>query len=387
LDQKRTILFIQDYPLSAKGGGAVIIRRLLNFSNYYGFDIVIAYDKNSYGSDSENDHHSISFDTNHRLGKFGIGRIMGSLTILGFDSKANFQLRNIVKKVKPQYIHCIAHGVSFPLAANMARKLKIPYVVSVHDIWQIVVKQYIPVKLADLIWRPILRGAVNVCVISDQMGMYLTEKYNINSYKIVHDGIDPENGKICNKRLDANKISILYAGNLFDSQKEQLLKFIDSFCDFSNGSLVIHLCSSTSLDLNKFGNKVKLYFHGWVDENQLMEISKECDYGFLPLSFSKKDALFYKTSFMTKITLYVKCNLPIICLGPAYSSAVKYISKYKLGFCIVDENKEQFIDSLKRILSLNQNEYGNIKIALEQAAKTVFLQSSIAHRFYSSFVE
>jgi glycosyltransferase involved in cell wall biosynthesis len=378
------LLFVQEYHLNAKGGGAYIYKRLLSFAKKFNTDIAIAYDATAFGSDQTSQYPSYSFRTLFRKYPFGVGRIIGILTIFGLDFKARFQLRKIIRKEKPDFIHLTAHGAAFPLTYIEAVRCKKPYLLAVHDLWPGTVSGYIPKWIADRLFRPMVLNAHKVYVISDNMGKFLCENYGIDKYIVIHDGVNALMPEGSNSRKQSNSINLMYAGILHNMQSDMLNSIVRNLANLKNSNFEIHVCSTDAYKPLSNSYNVKIVNHGWVDETQLRVISGYCDFGLLPLSFAQSDELFYRTSLMTKIPFYLGAGLPILCFGPAGSSAVEIIKNDKIGLTIEDNLDASIQSAFEQIALMTDKEREDYLQNIRMSIDKRFNSKKISNDFFNS---
>jgi glycosyltransferase involved in cell wall biosynthesis len=381
------VLFIQGFHIDGKGGGAYIIKRLFHTANNYGITPILAYDAIDHGTQNQNDFQSFEFKTKNKKFRYGLGRLIGFLIILGFDFKAKKTLKKIIEVSNADMVHLIAHGVSFPISAYAAISAKKPYVIAVHDLWHLTVFGYIPKYWSDYIFKKIVLNAKHVYVISEGMGKYLVEEFGIKKYIVVHDGIIDHQPKVHINQTEENDINILYVGMLHSMQVKILNLFIQALLEIPSKQFKIHICSNFCYEPGLKSNNVDIINYGWVSEEKLKDIGQICDFGFLPLSFEKRDNLFYRTSLMTKIPTYVKLNVPIICIGPSNSSAFEVINNDGIGFTIDTSDLEQIKLKLTDYFSQSPKEQTKVIDNIHTSACNRFDLNNIADRFFNSIID
>ena len=376
------LLFLQEFPLSGKGGGAYIYKRLLSFAKHFNVDITIGYENSIYHKPINEEYETLVFESRNRNFSFGMGRLLSLLSIIGIDRKASISLNKVIEECQPNLVHLTAHGVCFPATAYATQKAGLPYVVTVHDVWDLSV-QFIPKWLAHFIFRKIVKRAKMVFVISENMGKYLKKRYDINDFVIVHDGIAPDlELKIKNKSADG-VIRLMYAGILHPMQKAIFNDVITSMGSMPQFNFELHICTGIPYEDPQSSENIKIVNYGWVDENKLKIISESCDFGLLPLSFNLEDELFYRTSLMTKIPFYVGAQLPIFCIGPTNSSAVELIQELKIGFTVTNNDLNNFNKAISSLAILTNEKYQEFITHLKKTRETTFNINLITERFYN----
>lgn len=369
--------------MDTKGGGTYILRRLHRYAEKYGVEPCYVYDTNAEGAYDSDEYLSMAFSTRKRQYRFGLGRLIGMATIAGFDFGALRQLRQIISDFKPDAFHITAHGVSFPVMAKAAFETGLPLYLSVHDLWHQTVRPYIPEILSHGIFGPIARRAKEIFVVSDEMGEYLKEKYGIQHWKTIHDGVTSVQDRQPVERMPQT-IRLLYVGMVHSRQMKMLHQLVRCLGAFPDRNFELHFCTRTPYTPELKPDNVEIVFHGWVSEQQLVGLSCNSHFGLLPLSFEPEDQLFYRTSFMTKIIFYTAVQLPILSFGPESASATRIIGKEGLGLTFTGNSDEAVKDSLRKMISLTASDYQVFIANMARTAKTRFDAGTIAHRFYSS---
>ncbi len=367
--------------MQRKGGGVLIIKRLIEYAPAHNYTTLIAFDRSSYKEIRNNDFSEKSFFTLPRHFRFGFGRLTGIITICCLDFLAIISLVRLIKKYNPDIIHLTAHGVCFPITVLAARICKKKIVISVHDLWHFTVAGYIPKKFANIIFKRCIKRLDTVFVISSEMANYFSRKYGEKKYHVIHDGIANVQFKSYYPFVDKN-ISFLYVGILYPIQYSLLQTFLKAVSSINNKNFDIGICSNTNFIIKTNYANININNHGWLNEDELKHISKEYSYGLLPQSFDKKDELLYRTSLMTKIPFYIRMGLPIIGIGPSSSSSIGLIERDKIGIAITSDKEGVIKNAVRELISNKQ--YSTYLINLRKSADTTFNISYIHERFYKN---
>lgn len=230
--------------MDAKGGGTYILRRLHQYSRVFGVEPYYVYDSNSEGLYESDEYPSRAFSTRRRQYRFGLGRLAGFATIVGFDAGALRQLRQIIADFQPDAIHLTAHGVSFPIMAKAAFETGLPVYLSVHDLWHQTVRPYIPAKLSHSIIGPIARRAKEIFAISEEMAEYLKAHYRIRHWRIIHDGVTSLYPRQSVEQMPQT-IRLLYVGMVHSRQMKMLHQLVRCLGAFPDRKFELHFCTRT----------------------------------------------------------------------------------------------------------------------------------------------
>lgn len=369
--------------MDTQGGGTYILRRMCQYAADYGVVYQFAYDVNGEGVYPSETYPSVSFQSRRRQYRWGLGRLVGFLTLTGFDPYAERQLQRIIDDFNPDAIHLTAHGVSFPLMAKVAFRSGIPVYLSVHDAWQQTVRPYAPKGMANWRFGNIARRAKEVFVISDEMGRYLKEAFGLEHWLVVHDGVTqvPERSW---PGGTSGIIRLLYVGIVHSRQMKTLHQMVRCLGHFPDRKFEVHFCTRTPYTPEFNPANVDIIFHGWLAEEQLVALSQNSHFGLLPLSFNAADALFYRTSFMTKVPFYTGVKLPMLCIGPSWTSAMRTVREDGLGL-IIETNDDGAVEhGIRQMVEMTPERYQQYLHNMARAARTRFDVQAIAERFYNA---
>ena len=165
-------------------------------------------------------------------------------------------------------------------------------------------------------------------------------------------------------------------------QVQQFNKLVTVLGSFTTRRFTIGVCSVSVYQPPQAFNNVSVINYGWLKEEEVRELGRKYQYGLLPLSFDRKDELFYKTSLMTKIPFYTSMLLPIICIGPGTASAVQLIRREATGLVAVAEDGSDLPALVEQAINMDTTGYNARINQLKKSAATTFSFDLIAERFY-----
>lgn len=378
------LLFLQEFPLTYKAGGPRIISQLIK-GKPDSVDTFTSYDKYSYSnSEEESIHTHFSLPRHFR---FGIGRIFAFVELFCLNPLTIFSLIRLLRQTKADIVHITAHGPLVPAYVLSCLIMNKKYFLSIHDLWHLTVRGYVPEIVAHKIFRSIAHRAEYIFVICDTMGEYIHQKYMINSYISITDSINIEDyqHKVITAKID--KISFLYIGNLYAKQYDSLQSLIRAISTNVNYNVSFGFCTEYPVYNNLDIENISIINYGWVDEKEIASIAALYKFGLMPLSFSKDDELFYRTSFMTKLITYACYQLPTICLGSEKSSPNEWIAKAGTGIAITSLDDQEFQQHVRKIISLSKTDYDKMRMANLREAETTFNSKMICDMFYQKINE
>jgi hypothetical protein len=377
----KKIAFIQSFNINQKAGGAVIINKLIESSRKNGFDSYLLVDDNEVPSEFKNKVYEKTYFFKRLSTKKGpVLRHVNYLRLFfNLDKKGRNSLTKILERIDPDIIHIIAHGVAFPLYLNAARTFfRAQIRISVHDLWPFTISNRFPSFVHDYVFNVGLKSASVIFPISDEMAIYLNQKYKVLCTQPVYDAFE-YHPQPTRERIN-EKIKILYAGNLYSEQKTLLKELILSVDNTQKDKFQFVICSNDTIEFSEPNNLVLNL--GWVNPVELQKIAETCDYGILALSFEAKSQLFNQTSFMTKVPFYLNMRLPIIYVGPKNTSAAHFIKKNNVGILFENLQPSAFSNF---VLDFHNGASKNGLVGnIENCLKSELNIDTISKRFYRS---
>lgn len=379
----KKILFLQSFSLTQPGGGSSIIKKLLSYAKDYNVETIIACDEQELPEAFvESSKISGEYHLRRRITsiRYGVGIILRFLLLFSIDFKGRKSLRTLFTRINPDIIHITIHGIAAPLYVYAAKKWgKAKVYISIHDYWPIICYVRTPTWITNYVFRRILFSADGVFVISEEMGLFLKEKYAISHYEIIHDGYS--NIQDDTKAHEDKPFDFLYVGLLHEMQLATLQHFVAALSKIEHKQFVLGVCSNYSFNIPSENVTIKNY--GWLKETELKLIAKQFKYGILPVSFEEKDSLFYKTSLMTKIPFYISNALPIIYIGPKYTASYNLIIKDKLGKTIVENTLACYRNELFSLVENSALDYEQLLNNHKLSIESTFNIERISKLFYS----
>lgn len=125
-------------------------------------------------------------------------------------------------------------------------------------------------------------------------------------------------------------IRIAFIGQTYSkAELKDFLQFLeDRDWAFGEKKVELHVYGNSS-----FPNSVHIIQHGWINYDSVAKDIARCDAAFLPYPRSEEFEDVARQSFPSKLATYVTAGLPIIYLGPNYSSFATLIEEIgiKLG--------------------------------------------------------
>ena len=315
----------------------------------------------------------------------GLGRIKN---MLGFAFSIR-KIKKAYKKEKPDIIYTSTPDLFTAWQAEiLARKMKVPCVVEVRDLWPLSIVEYKNISennpvikglyfLEKLIYK---RASALVYTMEGGRQYIIDKKWQnkVNLDKIfnINNGIDTalqEKQKkeftIEDEDLNSDKFKVVYTGSIREVNDVGLL--VD-----------------TAKELYKRNNdKIKFLIYG--DGTQKEELEKKCadnnlknivfkgriDKKYIPYILSKADLNIvtvrqtgiskYGTSW-NKLFDYMNAGKPIL---STLKVNYDYIEKYKCGMSLENQTPECVADAIQNFYDMDKNEYNQMCINAQNGAK------------------
>ena len=144
---------------------------------------------------------------------------------------------------------------------------------------------------------------------------------------------------------------IVYVGSIYWAQEDNIINLIEALNEIRDIDVCLDIYTSRPtekiLALAEKSDKVNIKY---ADREKLIEIQSQASILFLPLSLNMQKNPVIRTAIPSKINEYLISGRPILIQAPVDS----YLSKYarKNGFALVmnQNNKEELIMSIKKLL-------------------------------------
>jgi glycosyltransferase involved in cell wall biosynthesis len=244
----------------------------------------------------------------------------------------------------PDVVLTVAHGYSWLTAAEYAAKAKIPLCVIVHDDWPNIGKRrgWIQSWMRNR-FGEVYRQAAARLTVSPNMNDEYRVRYGVRGDVLYPSQAVDAIFRNSHRYVDAGPVhtigksfAIAYAGTIAPAGYADLLKLVATCILGMGGKLVIYgpltseQARSHGLDLPN------IELRGLLAPEKLQEcLVADADILLLPMSFEKEDASNMRFAFPSKLADYSLTDLPILILGPAYSSAVRWAQESGLATRVV----------------------------------------------------
>lgn len=310
----RPVLLLADQPWDARGGGAVILRSLIE--GRLGNGVVWVTPSRVEGGGEGR--YGLSAGSVGRTGHFSM-----LADTLRYSGRLADQVGSLAAKVDAAALWVVLHGASVAVAARLARTARLRMHVSVHDdpVQAVALRSRRLALFAPLIardFRTTLRAAWSVDVVSAAMGDRYLRKYGVSS-DVVHRGLaDPvAPGPPYDPGQSGMTIGVL--GNTYAHGPLRTLARAAELAARRLGSRArIVVCGGGTGERlrREFTGRVDVEVAGHLPEGEGIERLRRCGVLYLNYPFGWLDRVLRETSFPTKLSTYVYAARPLLAHAP-----------------------------------------------------------------------
>lgn len=242
----------------------------------------------------------------------------------------------------------------FAVAAWIAaKKLGLPFVIYLHDLWYETKRTYIERLLAAYFEKKVIKGANLVLVISSPTRMYLHRKYRLTNIKVLEHSVNSQIWRL-DKILSRSKyrprhIVMLGGVNKFNS---------DSVIAFSKALAMIpdiHLTILTNQgieQLQSLGVECSRITSFFCPRDKLKQTILEADALYVALGFDTPVHEETKVVIPTRLMDYLPSGKPIIAHGPKYTWMIQEAQNRGWGYVIDSLDVDDIKASLEEFIGL-----------------------------------
>lgn len=385
LDKRRasSLVFVQPFGITAAGGGARILRALLQdppvpstiiSTSPTAPDIPLA----------ANQFHVPRRPSFGRLERSRWHVLPERVTPL-FRKIFRRRLRDILIRCGATGVHAIPHSaLDFYDSYLIASELGLPYFLQVHDDLLYTAKGRVPASAITSALGAAWRGAQLRFVISRQMGEEYSRRYGPREFITITDGVE----RVAARATEPTPARLrVYFMGLFHIVYEQNLRAlvaalarVSAETPTAEISITLRCGQLNAPDLREAKNLRILPFGSEGDVERDM---READLLYLPLPFGGEFEQFVRFSLSTKLVTYVGSGIPILYHGPHNAAVCKLLEENDAALLYTSLE----VDSLARLLTQLNNDpaLGQQKASNAWTlARANFLLSDQRRKFWSA---
>jgi glycosyltransferase involved in cell wall biosynthesis len=321
------LVFAQPFGLSSPGGGARILRALLEDPPVQPVIVSTA---------PEAPNGRERFRTLHIPRRPSFGRIeqtrwhsLPEFVTTLFRNSFRRRLRAACRDEKAVALHAIPHrALDFYDSYQVALALGLPYFLQVHDDLLYSAQGGVNLSMASSALKEAWAGAQVRFVISRQMGEEYVRRYGPKEFIIITDGID----RIADAPVERPRSALrIYFMGLFHIAYEENLRVLlqaiaraQAAQPAARISVTLRCGQINARDIRQSANVRILPFGSEADVARDLE---EADLLYLPLPFGANYEPFVRLSLSTKLVTYLGSGLPILYHGPRSAAVADLLTK------------------------------------------------------------
>jgi glycosyltransferase involved in cell wall biosynthesis len=319
------LIFVQPFGLNSSGGGPRIFRALLQNAPT-SFMSICTSAPNPPSTSIGKELHLPRRPSFGRLERtrlepyfYGIERLQAN--------KFETQLTRICTTNNAVGIHGLAHTIDFWSAYQVAKKLELPFYLSVHDDLAYALKGRPEFKKGMACIGEAWLGAKARLVISEAMGQEYCSRYGKQPFTVVTDGLTQIPHTPLTRPDKSLRVYFMGAIHLsYEENFHSLLQALDLLLE-QHPDWKISLTIRGNAPFSLVKSKIAVTFLPWASEHEVAKDLEYADLLYLPLPFGSSFSSFVKYSLSTKMVTYLGSGLPILYHGPENSAAGQLLSQ------------------------------------------------------------
>ncbi len=327
---RRLILFIQPFPVAGPGGGPRIIRSLLQDAPV-ATRVVCTSPAAPPSRYLDAELHLPLRPNLGRIERTRFNALAHALTPF-FRRRFARRLEQVCALAQPDALHSVAHGgLDFYDAYCLARKLRIPFFLHIHDDVVYTAAGRVPAQVLSRCLAETWRGAQARFVISQELGDEYARRYGERDFVIVTDGVEK---MAIAPRPPPAQLRIYFMGLFHVGYEKNLESLLQALALLPRDAPALRDCSITlRCDYVRpsllRGAPVPVRILPFGSEADVAADLVNADLLYLPLHFGEADRPFAVYSLSTKMVTYLGSGIPILYHGPENTAAYKLLQKHR----------------------------------------------------------
>ena len=331
--KERPILFIQPFGLQSIGGGARIMRALLQDAPLPVVSISTAPPTPPIAKFALELHVPLRPDFG-RIEKTRFAGIPEALTPL-FAKRFTRKLESVCTQSKARAIHAIAHGgLDFYHAFFLSKKLGLPFFLHLHDDFVYSARSSRGVAQAEHALQETWQDASARFVISSQLGDEYCRRYGTRDYTVITDGADHV-AEVA-RRGPRSDLRIYFMGLFHLEYEANFRSLLDALAQLRScgnvGELSVSLrCGGVRRPVLR-DHEAHIAILPFGSEADVQTDLQKVDLLYLPLPFLSASQPLVRFSLSTKLVTYLGSGLPILYHGPEGSAVCDLLTQNDAAF-------------------------------------------------------
>jgi len=344
------IAFTQPFSITGAGGGARILRSLLEEAPIPYISIAASPFERETSTANEINiprrpylGHTVEHLFHRASGLIGNVLEYGTLA---WQSRYESQVREAFRSHGVTAVHAIPQGIEFWYTYRVAQQLSLPYILTVHDDLSYNLRNFPYEKRALGYLGEVWRGADIRFVISEEMGHEYNRRYGKRPFTIVTDGVRelPSQPRPCPR----DSLRIYFMGAVHTAYEKNFVSLVHalSLLKVHAPSFDIQFTIRGGLPFALPETEIPVTVLGWGTQEDVELDMKQADVLYLPLPLESRFDSFTKYSLSTKMVTYLGSGIPILYHGPEQSAAGRILSKHHAAFMAHTTDTEKLVHAL-----------------------------------------
>jgi glycosyltransferase involved in cell wall biosynthesis len=295
------------------------------------------------------------------------------------------KLEEVCRESGAKAIHSIAHGgMDFYSAFLATKKLRIPFLLQVHDDFIFSARGVRSEAAAHAALREAWQNAAARFVICRPLGEEYCRRYGDRDYLVITDGV--ERIVEAPRERVGHDLQIYFMGLFhldYEPNLRVLLAAVAQLQDEGAGKLSVVLrCGGVRPRLIKsYESFVRIL--PFASEAEVQSDMEQADLLYLPLPFGKKYELFVRYSLSTKMVTYVASGIPILYHGPPDAAVHNLLKAHDAALLCTEPTPDVLAEMLRVYINNKQMGTDSARNALELARRS-FNLSQIRAKFWGA---
>lgn len=378
------IVFVQPFSLGSAGGGARILRALLQEAPIAWRSICLSPEKPKrvWGRETHLPSRPYLGRVEHsRLG--WLAQKSGGI----FAKRFRARLLTCCRELKARAIHAVPHsGLAFSVAQSVAREMSVPFFVSLHDDLAYTSAGAVAPDVREAAMRDAWQEASARFVVSDSLGAEYCRRYGERQFEVVTDGLSEAQAPR-GIRTDGDGFRIYFMGLFHMPYEPNLRALLDALAVLQRERPTAEITVTMRCEHVRpqvLGGSIKVQVLPFADEAQVQRDMEEADLVYMPLHFGEEHENFSRYSLSTKMVTYLGSSVPILFHGPNSSAAFELLNKHHAAVLMPTLVPEEIARALAELTPELRTEISRNALEL---ARSRFMLVDQTRRFWSTICE
>jgi glycosyltransferase involved in cell wall biosynthesis len=380
LDGAGKILFVQPFSLGSAGGGARILRALLERAPFAWQSICTSPLR---PKPWPNEMHLHSRPAWGRIEHSRFAPIP-NVTAPFFAPIFRKRLKELCAEHRSRAIHAVPHaGLDFAQVHAVARELALPLFISVHDDLAYTAAGVGAPEEREDAMRSAWQEASARFVISEALGREYCERYGVRDYQVVTDGLtDLTPSRI---QADSRELRIYFMGLFHMAYERNLRALLDGLALFERAHPSVSVrvtCRCEHIRAQVLNGAKSVTVLPFANEAQVRVDMETADLLYMPIPFGESHEKFARYSLSTKMVTYAGSGVAILYHGPPGSAAFDLLSRNNAGIFLTSLAPGEIAETLAGLTAPRRAEVAANALAL---AEREFMLADQTRKFWGAF--